>query len=139
MKTLRPFIYQFLGVIANGDIGPYTLYTSQRHRFVIFLKTWPKDPATYHQNLHRNRWRHAGERWRNLDNAARQLWRDLARRANCTVTGYNLFIFYIIGKDEAVIATLERQTGIDVRTPTGPPIPYPAAPTPPNSTLITCA
>lgn len=125
MRTASPSLLQMMGVVVNGDYGPYTLYTSQRKRHVIFLKTWPKDPATYHQNLHRNRWRQAGQRWRNLDDAGRDLWRQLAAKAHATVTGYNLFIVYMVQADLGAIKTLERQTGIDVQTPTGPPLPWP--------------
>jgi len=124
MKTIPPSIFQFLGVNTNGDLGPYTFYTSHRKRLVFFPKTWPKDPATFHQTLYRNRWRHAAQRWRDLTPDTRTLWETMSKRAHCTVTGYNLYVFYILGKGEEIIETLERLTGIDVRTPTGPPLPY---------------
>lgn len=124
MKTLPPSIWQYLGVLTNGDLGPYTFYTSHRKRFVMFLKTWPKDPATYHQTLNRNRWRHAAQRWRDLDDPTRALWKQLATRANLTISGYNLFIFYMMGKGTPAVRTLENNTGINVIAPTGEPIPY---------------
>jgi hypothetical protein len=124
MKTLPPAIYQYLGVLTNGDFGPYTFYTSRRGNLVFFPKTWPKDPATYHQSLNRDRWRAAGVRWRSVTQQTRDLWSLMARRANLTITGYNLFVYYIIGKNVKVIETIQRNTGIDVITPTGDPIPY---------------
>lgn len=123
MKNLPPTIFQYLGTVTNGDMGPYTFYTSKRGQLVFFLKTWPKDPASYNQALNRNRWKQAGFRWRNLPAATRQLWEILAKRANCTVTGYNLYMFYILDKNRSIIQTLERNTGIDVETPTGEPLP----------------
>lgn len=113
-----------MGVLTNGDFGPYTFYTSKRKNLVIFLKTWPKDPATYHQKLNRDRWRHAAVRWRGLDNSTRAKWKLLARRANLTISGYNLFLHYVTGKGTAAVETCQRVTGIDVITPTGPPLPY---------------
>ncbi len=124
MKTLAPHLHQFLGLLTNGDLGPYTMYTSQRNRLVVFQKTWPKDPATYHQTLHRNRWRHAALRWRALPQSLRDDWEQLSKRAYCSVTGYNLFIYYITGKGTAVIQTIERQTKINVIDRTGPPVPF---------------
>lgn len=127
MRTSKPLLFQLFGTIINGDFGPYTMYTSHRRRFVIFHKTWPKDPATYHQNLNRNRWRQAGERWRNLPEPTKALWRTLAARNHCTVTGYNLFIYYMIDKDRRTIETLQRIARIDVINATGPPLPWPLA------------
>lgn len=124
MKIIGPSLFQFIGTNTNGDLGPYTFYTSHRKRLVVFPKSWPKDPATYHQTLYRNRWRHAALRWRNLTPETRTLWESLSKRGNCTVTGYNLYIFYILGKGTKVIQTLQRNTGVDVITPTGPPLPY---------------
>ncbi len=124
MKTIPPHIFQFLGVNTNGDIGPYTIYTSQRHRLVIFLKTWPKDPASYNQKLNRDRWRHAGIRWRNLPPSTRNDWKRLAKAANLTISGYNLYMHYITGPPRTIVQTLQRLTGIDVLTATGAPIPY---------------
>lgn len=123
MKIRESLLY-WTGILSNGDIGPYTLYTSARKRFVIFLKTWPKDPATYNQTLNRNRWRHAATRWRSLTDDTRSRWQQLSKKGTCTVTGYNLFIYYILGHDRKVIQTLQTRTGIDAMTPTGPPIPF---------------
>jgi len=124
MKTLKPHIFQFLGVLTNGDLGPYTMYTSKRKRLVIFPKTWPKDPATYNQCLNRNRWRHAALRWRSLPQDLRDDWMLLGKKAYATVTGYNLFTYYMTGKNPKTIETLEHQTGINVITRTGPPLPH---------------
>jgi len=125
MKVPGPFLYQLMGVIVNGDFGPYTMYTSQRKRFVIFPKTWPKEKATYNQTLNRQRWTQAAQRWRNLPDETKADWSALARKAHATVTGYNLYLVYILNHDVAAIATLERQTGVSVRNATGPPLPRP--------------
>jgi len=112
-------------VLTNGDLGPYTFYTSSRKRLVVFPKTWPKDPATYHQTLYRNRWRHAALRWQSLPAEVRLRWKVMARRANLTITGYNLYIVYILGKGTKTVETIQRQTRLNVIDETGPPIPFP--------------
>lgn len=123
MKTLPPSIWQYLGYLTNGDMGPYTFYTSHRKRLVVFLKTWPKDPATYHQKLNRDRWRHAAIRWHGMPQETRDLWKELGMKAHLTISGYNLFIHYMMGKGTGAVLTCQALTGIDVITPTGPPLP----------------
>lgn len=124
MRTIPPSIWQFIGILTNGDLGPYTFYTSRRKRLVVFPKTWPKDPATYHQTLNRDRWRHAALRWKGIGQSTRTAWTELATAANCNVSGYNLFMHYILGKGSLTIRTLQQNTGINVTDATGPPIPY---------------
>lgn len=124
MKTAPPSIWQFLGVNTNGDMGPYTFYTSHRKRLVVFPKSWPKDPATYHQKLNRDKWRHAAMRWQSLPQSVRDDWKRLAKNANLTISGYNLFLHYITGKGTETVKTCQRLTRIDVLTPTGDPLPY---------------
>lgn len=127
MKTLPPSLFQFLGYLTNGDIAEITIYTSKRKRLVFFPKTYPKKPATYNQTLNRNRFLHIGLRWRNMPQSLRDKWLALAPAANATVTGYNLFTYYMTGKNPNCIVTLERQTGISVIAETGDPIPHPIA------------
>ena len=124
MKPMPPSIFQFLGYLTNGDVGPWTFYTSVRHKLVFFPKTWPKDPATYHQTLYRNRWRHAALRWNELDASTKSLWELASKRSHLTITGYNLFIFYILGNHTRFIQTVERLSSLDLIGPTGPAIPY---------------
>lgn len=123
MKNLKPSIFQFLGVITNGDAGPYTFYTSHRKRLVIFLKTWPHDPATYHQKLNRDKWRHAAVRWRSLDQSTRDNWDKISKRAHLTITGFNLFMHYMTKNGTTTVEAVERAAGINVIADTGPPLP----------------
>lgn len=124
MKNLSPHIFQFLGYLTNGDAGPYTFYRNKRGQLVFFPKTWPKDPATYHQKLNRDKWRHAAVRWRALGHDVRRDWKLLASRCHLTISGYNLFIFYITGNGTRVVETCQRLAKIDVISRTGPPLPY---------------
>ena len=124
MQALPKNLFPLLGCTTNGDFADVTLYKSRRGRLVIFLKTWPKDPATYHQTVHRNRWRHAGIRWRALPQSVRDDWLRISKRANLNVTGYNIFMYYILNKNIHTIETLEHQTGINVIAATGDPLPY---------------
>lgn len=124
MRTIPPSIWQFVGLLTNGDLGPYTFYTSRRGRLVIFTKTWPKDPASYAQKLNRDRWRHAALRWRSLPPSTRDLWRRLSKKANLTISGYNLYMHYILGKGTGTVLTCQALTGINVINATGEPLPH---------------
>lgn len=123
MKNLKPSIFQFLGVLTNGDAGPYTFYTSHRKRLVFFLKTWPHDPATYHQKLNRDKWRHASLRWRSLDQSTRDNWEKITNRAHLTITGFNLFMHYMTKDGRKTVEAVERAAGLTVIADTGPPLP----------------
>jgi len=125
MRTKGASIFQFLGLDTNGDLGDFTFFTDQRNEPVYFLKTWPKDPATYHQTIKRQRFSHIGNRWRSLDDATRSLWETLSHRANLQITGYNLFVVYMLGTGTRYVQTLQSKTGLDVITPTGAPLPFP--------------
>ncbi len=124
MKTLPPSLFQFLGVLTNGDYADLTFYTNRRGRLVFFPKTWPKDPATFNQGLNRDRWRHAAWRWRTLSPETRHTWKQLATAANLTISGHNLYMHYILGKGTGTVRTCQRNTGINVIDATGPPIPF---------------
>lgn len=128
VKAIPPSIFQFLGVLTNGDLGPFTFYTSRRGRLVFFPKSWPKDPATFHQTLYRNRWKHAAIRWRGLSQDLRRDWERMAKRAHLTISGYNLFMFYILGKGTKVVETIQRVAHMNVIDDTGPPIPFRTTP-----------
>lgn len=123
MKTLKPSFFQFLGVLTNGDAGPYTFYTSKRKRLVVFLKTWPKDPASYNQKLNRDKWRHAAVRWRSLQQSTRDDWETISRRAHLTITGFNLFMHYMTKNGTATVQAIQRIARVDVLGRTGPPLP----------------
>lgn len=123
MKNLKPSIFQFLGVNTNGDAGPYTFYTSHRKRLVIFLKTWPKDPATYHQTLNRDKWRHAALRWKALTQTTRDDWETISKRAHLTISGFNLYMHYMTKRGRATVEAVQRIAGINVLDATGDPIP----------------
>ncbi len=124
MRQIPPLLFSLLASRVNGDLGPYTFYTSTRKKLVIFPKTWPKDPATYHQNLYRLRWRHAAARWQSLSQTLRDKWETMAKKAHLTITGYNLFIYYILDKNIKTVETVQRQSGMNVIDETGPPIPF---------------
>lgn len=106
--------YNALGFTLQGDIGPYTMYRSARRKLVIFPKAPPHKPASRLQLWHRMKWTAAARCWKNLCAPHRARWSLAAQRLRLNVSGYNLFLWYCCRKDDALILTIERQTGLDL-------------------------
>lgn len=114
MPRVHNPLIRLLGFIAQGDLGPLTLYTKPRERIVAFLKAPPDKPASQWQRATRNRWRLALTRWRALPPAIKAQWALAARRAHCRATGLNVFISAAVKSDRSVIRTIARQSGVPI-------------------------
>ena len=109
---LNRSILPFLGWRTQGDIGPWTFYTSQRNRLVYFVKAPPLEPPSLMQTRQRNRFRNAGYIWESLTPSARLRWQLAAKRARLAITGFNLFTHYVTKRDDPTIRTVERLSHI---------------------------
>lgn len=105
-------ILHFLGWNASGDLGPWTFYTSKRKGLVWFLRSPPLSPPSPLQTHQRNKFRITAYIWRSLSPQQRARWNEAQYRANLSVTGYNLFTYYITTGDAPAVETIERQTGL---------------------------
>lgn len=114
MPTLDPIPWQLLGLRTTGDIGQYTLYTNRKGSLVVFLKTRPRVPFTNRQLSNMRRFTAIAATWRAMPDAQRQKWRDATRLANLRITPYNLYVYAMMTPSENVLATISRQTGIDL-------------------------
>ncbi len=109
-----PQIYHLFGFVLSGDFGPYTFYTNKRGKLVFFIKAPPLEPPSERQIKQRNRWRNGAIGWKALTATSRQKWNDAARKAHTKLTGYNLFMHWTTKGDRLAIATVERQSGIQL-------------------------
>ena len=107
-------LFRFLGFNTQGDLGPYTFYTSKRHGLVWFPKSPPLKPPSYLQTVQRNRFRLAAELWRSLTEEERSNWMLAATRAHLWIHGYNLFVIGATKPGPTSFPTIERQSGIDL-------------------------
>lgn len=112
MRIDEPLLFRVLGWNTQGDLGPYTFYTSKRQGLVWFPKSPPKKPPSSDQVHQRNRFRAAAAAWRSLPQPQREAWELASKRAHLSCHGYNLFVYYQLRKDVAAIRTIERQTGV---------------------------
>lgn len=107
-------ILRFLGFNTQGDLGPWTFYTSKRQGLVFFVKSPPLEPPSPLQIHQRNKFRIAGMVWRSLTATQRKAWLTAATRAHLQITGYNLFVYYITRNDAPTIETVERLSQQDL-------------------------
>jgi len=113
MKT-QSSILRYLGWNTQGDLGPWTFYTSKRKGLVWFIKAPPLEPPSPMQIHQRNKFRLVAATWRSLSAEQRNNWSLAARRAHLQITGYNLFTYYLTRNDPAVVRTIEQQSRVDL-------------------------
>ncbi len=98
----------FLGLIMQGDLGPWTFYQSSRGPRIWFVKAPPLVPPTPAQITVMNRFRLVAYNWRALPPQRRADWLSAAVIAGLRITGYNLFVYWQIKGDDATVRTVER-------------------------------
>lgn len=114
MALLGTNLAVFMGFNTQGDLGGWTFYTSQRGALVFFPKAPPLNPPSHKQKLRQQTFTVAAIGWQNLGEAGRQKWRDATGKANLRITAYNLYTYWSVTKNDAIIETIERQTGISL-------------------------
>lgn len=104
----------------QGDLGGMTCYTSQRNRVVWFVKSPPLEPASPTQRTIRNLFVLNANVWRAFSVDQRQTWNSAANAAKLRIHGYDLFTWWMRYRDQATLATIERQSGISIHKPSPP-------------------
>lgn len=117
VKLIEPALFRFLGWNTQGDLGPFTFYTSKRNGLVWYPRSPPTQGPTPLQLLQRNRWTAAAEAWSALPPATRALWTAAAHRSYLRISGINLWMYWHLTQDDAAIRTVERQSGITLLAP----------------------
>ena len=112
MKLKQPSLLQFLGWNTQGDLGPYTFYTSKRKNLVFFVKSPPLTPPSYLQIQQRSSFRLIAQFWQQHSDAQRAAWELATKKLKLNLTGYNLFTWYYTVGDRPTLATIERQANL---------------------------
>lgn len=112
MKLGHQTLFRFLGWNTQGDLGPWTFYTSKRQALVFYLRAPPTKPPTPLQTIRRNRWGQAAQAWTQLSAEARANWERATHAAHLRITGLNLWMYWKLTADESAIRTVERESGI---------------------------
>lgn len=114
-----PNIFPLLGLLMQGDLGPWTCYTKPRRRIVIFLRAPPKTPETFDQRHQRNLWKEHARIWRTLTHAEREQWRLAAKLANLRITGFNLYLHARSNTNSNTHATIASKFALTLHTSPG--------------------
>jgi len=105
---------QLLGFDLTGDLGGLTAYTNNRGRAVLYPRASPLNPPSDAQQLQRDRLTEAAYEWSKLTPDTQTKWQQAARRASLRITGCNLWTYWWLRRDTPVIATVSKQSGIDL-------------------------
>lgn len=111
MRRMEDLV-RFMGINSQGDLGPWTFYTDKRKGLVYFVKAPPLEPPSLLQESIRNSIRLAAYTWRSLSEETQRDWELASKRAHLSITGYNLFVFWLLRHEDAAIHTIERLTNI---------------------------
>jgi len=103
-----------MGMNTQGDFGPWTFYTGARQQLVYFVKSPPLEPPSEMQITRRNAFRLNAYVWRSLKPSARRDWETASKLTGLKITGFNLFTFWNLTKDNAAIHTVERLSRVDL-------------------------
>jgi hypothetical protein len=112
---IKPKLVSLFGFNIQGDIGGMTAYRSARHRFTWFAATTPKEPQTPCQENLRARWTMVAAVWAALPHSAKAEWQLAAQTARLRITAYNLFMHCHTTQDQAILDTINNQTGSNLQ------------------------
>jgi len=101
----------------QGDLAGMTCYTAKNNKVVWFVKSPPLEPPSLSQLQFRNIFRLYAQTWGTMKAIERQTWNDAARLGRLRINGYNLFSWWMRTRDDAVLETIERQTGVIIFRP----------------------
>jgi hypothetical protein len=108
-------IAYMLGFSAQGDFGWSSWYTRKNGSKVCFAKyVLDGKRATPARIAQRDKWRAAAAQWRLLSTEQKQNWQQAVKKLSIPATGYNVFLWHQISANDAVIQTIERQSGINL-------------------------
>lgn len=110
--ALNPkLLTRYLGFVAWGDIGPWTMYTSKQGHLVIYLKAPPKKALTLAQLDQLQAFINAATTWHTLSEAKRWNWETLSQRLSLKMHGYNAFTHFFLKPNTPNLETVARQAG----------------------------
>lgn len=112
MKQAATRLLSFAGLVTWGDIGPLTVYRNKKGKLVLFLKTHPEPAASEYQTVTQDRFRGAARSWQALPTAYKEAFELATHRLSLPLTGYNLFVSYVLHPDIEIFRTIQRQAAV---------------------------
>lgn len=105
-----PTIFALAGIRLQGDVGPFTTWTSKRQGVVILLKAPPDKPASRLQASRRRTMKAASILWNALPSITRSSWARACLSARLRITPFVLFYYFMATSDHATIETIRHLT-----------------------------
>jgi hypothetical protein len=99
----------FLGIQVTGDLGGVTYVQRAGFRRTSYIKTYPSKTPTVPQVIQRLKFRAAVRAYQALDEPHKQALKEIERRFELAVTGYNAFISCYMNKRLVWIEEWARQ------------------------------
>jgi hypothetical protein len=88
------------------------MYTNRHGRIIAYPQAPPRVPATPNQVLQRARLHTIATLWRQLTAPQRAAYAAATRRANLSITGFNLYTVCQMRRDWSYAETVAHQSGI---------------------------
>jgi hypothetical protein len=113
MQSIRDLFHMF-GFVQWGDFADLTMYRNRKGKVVVFNKTWPEILPQEAIAAQKAKFKTASLAWQALSAVTRAKWEAVTKRLSLSMTGYNLWMSWQLKPDPAAMATLQRQSGIDL-------------------------
>ena len=104
-----------------GDVGDFTVWTTQRGKQVWIKRAPPDKPPSNKQFKQRARFRKAMENWRLVSPEDRALWNEIGFRLGICASGMNLHMSLGLNPDHENFMAVT--TKLDLHPPEPEPIP----------------
>ncbi len=117
MTTYFNLIIKWIGLNAQGDLGPVTMYKSQRGTRIWYAKAPPEVPWSIGQLRQRTLFTMAAIAWQNLTDDQKAAYELAAQKAHLRVTGYNVWVNACLRQDTSYLETIVQQTGVALKLP----------------------
>lgn len=113
-----------LGLVVVGDLAGQTIYTDRHGRKIFYKQSPPQKPPSAMQTLQRQRFADAVQNWHDATAETRDNYEKASLAASLSMTGLNLWVSISLTAKLAVLATIQRQTLVELPPP--PNVPWPA-------------
>lgn len=100
-----------------GDVGAFTVWTTQRGKMVIIKRAPPDKPPSVKQFKQRARFRLTMQRWKALNPETKETWNILANRLGICASGMNLFMSLCFSPDHQTLAEKCAAFGLTLEHP----------------------
>ena len=110
-------IWALLGWRPTGDVGPFTIYTSQRGKIVLYPRAPALNPATRFQTRMRDMFKAAAASWKSLTPTQRAEWELATKRLRMSINGYCFYTSTVFKEGSGYVEYARLRTGLSLYYP----------------------